>query len=483
MAKNLHEINSICRLCLCEDEEQLIPALNIIDPTLTEDDIERFTGIRILGEEEYICFSICSECSNKLVKFSLFRTTCLNNDVHFKQLFEDFRKSTGNDADEKDNVSVLDMNHSIDEECIEIEEETSIKQQFLHEEHLDENYRNCDSILEETPISSKGSGYHKRCSTCGKVVSDIRSHILTHTQEKKFTCPHCPVKMTLKSNLNIHIRSVHLKQISKTCKLCKQDFVNYNSYKSHMASQHGSGEYECKICSKNFTHIRTYKIHVNRYHGFKKDEIGSKQKKKQLCGICGVMVSQLTSHIYTHTQEKNFACPHCSIKMADRANLGRHIRSVHLKNDIKTCDICDKGFKYVSSYKSHMLSQHGIGKTFDCSTCNKKFNHLHGLKTHIARMHSSELKFECSTCGMMFKIKSSLTRHQMVHTKDQPYVCNQCPKRFKTRHGRNSHQLTHSGIVFPCPQCDKSYRYKDVLSTHIRQNHSHVKSEISTDSS
>lgn len=53
------------------------------------------------------------------------------------------------------------------------------------------------------------------CPVCGKRVSGIngkqklRYHMLTHTGERHYQCPHCPHRASLKFNLSRHIRTVH----------------------------------------------------------------------------------------------------------------------------------------------------------------------------------------------------------------------------------------------------------------------------------
>lgn len=53
------------------------------------------------------------------------------------------------------------------------------------------------------------------CPLCGKQLSGIngrqklRYHLLTHTGERKFACPHCPYRAALKFNLSTHMRNIH----------------------------------------------------------------------------------------------------------------------------------------------------------------------------------------------------------------------------------------------------------------------------------
>ncbi|XP_053678798.1 zinc finger protein 28-like [Anopheles nili] len=417
MAKTLREISGICRFCLCEDEELLFLGSTVVGISISFEDVEVFTGIRI-QKDENISYVICGDCKNKLRKFIAFRRSCLRNDRLYKQLFSELLASTSSECHE---------NTSVHLELHEAQPEDEI---ILQDEIITESieYDKNDAAIFNDDITIKDENY---------VLSPERydpdelpeSHDEPHEKSHPNSAESGSSK---KSNFPI------TEYTSKTTTMSRASNTQSSNKK-----QDNDASYQSL----------------------------SAYPPKQLCSICGQMVNYLKRHLLSHTKDAKYACPHCSIKMTDSSNLLRHIAAVHFKTIVKSCEICNKGFTHYNTYHSHMRSQHGIGEVYECKVCSKKFNHPGGVREHFKRLHSNESKFECTLCGKRFKIKRQLKIHERVHSTNQPYACNLCPKRFKSGYARNTHQLTHSGIVFSCKLCDKSYRYKALLNMHLRKFH------------
>ena len=72
------------------------------------------------------------------------------------------------------------------------------------------------------------------------------------------------------------------------------------------------------------------------------------------------------------------------------------------------CDICDKGFKNVSSRNKH-LKTHYEGQ-YSCQHCGKIFTEIGNRNRHERQVHTAQM-IECKKCGKKFKLSKSLKSH------------------------------------------------------------------------
>nr|XP_057947652.1 zinc finger protein 37 [Doryrhamphus excisus] len=80
------------------------------------------------------------------------------------------------------------------------------------------------------------------------------------------------------------------------------------------------------------------------------------------------------------------------------------------------CGHCDKCFPHLSNLKTH-LQTHTGERPFCCSLCGRSFTKLSNLKAH-RRVHTGERPYCCLACGKRFTQKCNLKRHQRIHMDD-----------------------------------------------------------------
>uniref|UniRef100_A0A1S4HCQ4 Uncharacterized protein n=1 Tax=Anopheles gambiae TaxID=7165 RepID=A0A1S4HCQ4_ANOGA len=424
------KLGNICRFCLNQKQDQLVPLITIVDSSLTLENIERFTGIENL-EEESKQYASCSDCHMALLSSVSFRNTCLANEALFRELCTVVEEHL--DDDEADEFVVEELQETVSEMEFIVVNNRKKRKATERKESPAGKALTCSRTTRRVNDGTKpdtdycanrielgepfSSDEEQRSTRAGQVILDKEAlfaeslRLIREAQER-----------------NVHATAETLESAG--------DESNDSSHAPPVASER---------------HPRAPKM--------------------QLCEVCGKVVQKLSEHIAIHTKEMRYACPHCPVRMANHANLYRHVQAVHLKRVVKSCEICAKGFTSNASYKSHMRSEHGIGETYECKLCPKKFNHPGNYRVHFIRCHSDVRKFTCTICGKQFKEKRDHRNHQRVHSDDKPFGCSQCPKLFKSDYARKTHELTHSGVVFRCAHCDKGYRYKCLLNIHIKKDH------------
>jgi uncharacterized Zn-finger protein len=99
--------------------------------------------------------------------------------------------------------------------------------------------------------------------------------------------------------------------------------------------------------------------------------------------------------------------------------LKKHACVLHDDKPFK-CSECDLGFAKKAELKRHINSVHDGKKTFKCSICDCIFTKKVELNRHLKKTHEGKKPFNCSTCQVSFLSDQT---HVCVHQDDKPFNC------------------------------------------------------------
>ena len=170
-------------------------------------------------------------------------------------------------------------------------------------------------------------------------------------------------------------------------------------------------------------------------------------------------------------------CPDCGKVFDSEALLRKH--SSYHEDEPKECPECSKIFQNNIKLKDHIRRSHR-GKVV-CDLCP-----FEGSATNIKRHKESvhkDRKLTCEKCGKTLSRKDKLARHleSCSNKSVGKKICSFCPKTFKREDLLKKHMRVHvakekgekekESVNYDCPDCNKSYKHRQSLLTHKKNEH------------
>ncbi|XP_013134186.1 PREDICTED: gastrula zinc finger protein XlCGF26.1-like isoform X7 [Papilio polytes] len=167
------------------------------------------------------------------------------------------------------------------------------------------------------------------CTICGAgFVNSFRliRHETTHVKKKSsFPCRQCGEVFAAESKKKAHVNTEH-KGIAgdSVCQICKARFKNYYQKTRHMMQVHNVEGIKCEVCDKTFNLKSNLMLHMRSVH------LKERPYECSECNMGFFIKRHMMGHyLATHTNERKFKCDVCGKAYATQNSKRKHMKKNH----------------------------------------------------------------------------------------------------------------------------------------------------------
>ena len=369
--------------------------------------------------------------------------------------------------------------------------------------HVDRNHE--DEAVWEKRLKFK-------CEWCSYKTDQpcsLRIHVITHSEDKKFHCKFngCDYKAKDIVRLNYHDKWVHNQQPLLPCQVpgcvyvgirrsdlrqhmikhsedrpfaCFQTNCSYraksrNALNVHVRFTHGDQWYSCPLPDCNF---KTRHLSSLKTHGIQHVDTKNFKCTFPNCAYRSKTIANLKYHLSRHSGIQPYACPvpHCSYRTVTQSTLKQHMKR-HCEDRPFACALegCGYRAKLKSVLKVHQ-ERHNKERNHPCpiTGCPYVARHKADLGHHV-KLHDNYQEFRsCPEPGCIYSTRDSNSywKHQKLHDRRRKYPCPFCPKFFETKYKLEFHSFIHTGEKpYKCVRCDFGCHARNLLAGHYEKTH------------
>ncbi|XP_027553025.1 transcriptional repressor CTCFL isoform X1 [Neopelma chrysocephalum] len=286
-------------------------------------------------------------------------------------------------------------------------------------------------------------------------------------EKEGFSCCFCTFTSARLSNLKRHLKT-HSDEKRYLCHLCPKAFRTATLLHNHVNTHTGTKPYKCSECDTAFVTRGELSRHRRYKHTLEKPF------KCTICEYSSVEASKMRRHIRSHTGERPYPCDLCSYASKDAYKLKRHMLT-HTGEKRYECCVCRARFTQSGTMKIHMLQKHGENvPKHQCPHCSTLISRKSDLGVHLRNLHSyMEEAIKCSACEAVFHERYAFLQHKKTHRGGKGFKCAQCSY---TCNQKNMHKHAENCGLGRAETAAPRKRSKE--KNKIHENPRRVKSEV-----
>lgn len=104
------------------------------------------------------------------------------------------------------------------------------------------------------------------CGLAFRFESQLKVHMLTHSNVKEFKCKECDKLFKTELYLKYHMSSVHVDVRPFQCSVCSASFKRKHDWSRHVAAHSDNKPWNCEQCAASFSCKRYLDRHAQRVH-------------------------------------------------------------------------------------------------------------------------------------------------------------------------------------------------------------------------
>lgn len=258
-----------------------------------------------------------------------------------------------------------------------------------------------------------------------------------------------------------------------SCGKCSSTFKYENYLHEHLVTQH-----DCKQCSEKFCFAVALSQHQKSVHESNKS-IYSYTEESKVIAAWRRLLLKAREYLRLNTITCEYKCKNCPKSYRTETQLLRHHNYHRWSTKDINCKHCSAKFINRKVLNKHKESCHQ-NNIFKCNICHTTADSYNRLALHVGQVHYNVFLvshfgcYECDICGLKIK-KTNLLQHMNIHLGKHKYLaCQICEKVFRGRDYLSTHMHTHSSDVLECEKCGKRFKYLKSLQLHIKSKHDHL---------